>query len=629
MEQKWNKYGANYAVSSENEFIRYKVCIKICIMHSVPREYKCNKSADQFCYICGKWTKIKARRTITEHIKTLYRQYFNLEILHQDKCWVPHTVCSTCNSALGRWANGNDHLSFGQPMLWRDPINHLTNCYICKTNVVLSKKRQDNVRYATVDSVTLPVPHSANLPIPIPPTQCGNQSCSLDLDSDGSDGEDPASRYGDVDDDEDTLYIPDTSEPHLLTQAEFDDLVRDLYLTKHMSELLGSRLQQWKLLKIDVKITATRERSASLAAWFDVNDKICYCKNIPMLFAEMKQRFDPQEWRLFIDGSISSIKAVLLHIGNQKPSVPVAFAIGIKEEYSTMQKILQLTQYDTFRFKVIADFKVVGILMGLQGGNVKFPCFLCLWDSRAHTEHFKRSVWPKRTDETSHEYNRITDPLISWEQIILPPLHIKLGLMSNFVKALTKTNPEAIEFLNSMFPKLSELKIKQGIFVGPQIKQVLRSEEFKLYLTEEQKDAWKSFEDVVTGFLGNTRQPNYKELIDKMLENYGKIGANLSLKMHFLMSHKEFFPDNCGAYSDEHGERFHQDISNMEERFNGRYIPNMLGEYCWMLIRTEKAMHKRRSEKQHFRRHADQNITQNDDIMAKHLASLKMTTSNL
>lgn len=95
------------------------------------------------------------------------------------------------------------------------------------------------------------------------------------------------------------------------------------------------------------------------------------------------------------------------------------------------------------------------------------------------------------------------------------------------------------------------------------------------------------------------------------------------------MSHKEFFPDNCGAYSDEHGERFHQDISNMEERFNGRYIPNMLGEYCWMLIRTEKAMHKRRSEKQHFRRHADQNITQNDDIMAKHLASLKMTTSNL
>ena len=35
---------------------------------------------------------------------------------------------------------------------------------------------------------------------------------------------------------------------------------------------------------------------------------------------------------------------------------------------------------------------------------------------------------------------------------------------------------------------------------------------------------------------------------------------------HFLGSHLDFFPENCGYVSDEHGERFHQDIAAMEGR---------------------------------------------------------------
>jgi hypothetical protein len=40
----------------------------------------------------------------------------------------------------------------------------------------------------------------------------------------------------------------------------------------------------------------------------------------------------------------------------------------------------------------------------------------------------------------------------------------------------------------------------------------------------------------------------------------------MSLKIHFLLSHLDFFPPNPGAVSDEYGERFHQDISSMKER---------------------------------------------------------------
>jgi hypothetical protein len=59
----------------------------------------------------------------------------------------------------------------------------------------------------------------------------------------------------------------------------------------------------------------------------------------------------------------------------------------------------------------------------------------------------------------------------------------------------------------------------------------------------------------------------------------------MSLKVHFLDSHLEFFPENLGAVSVEHGERFHQDISNMEKRYQGKWSLSMLADYCWTLKR--------------------------------------------
>jgi hypothetical protein len=59
----------------------------------------------------------------------------------------------------------------------------------------------------------------------------------------------------------------------------------------------------------------------------------------------------------------------------------------------------------------------------------------------------------------------------------------------------------------------------------------------------------------------------------------------MSLKVHFLDSHLDFFPENLGAVSDEHGERFHQDISNMEKRHQGKWSLSMLADYCWTLKR--------------------------------------------
>ncbi|MGH0166689.1 UNVERIFIED_CONTAM: hypothetical protein FKN15_053679 [Acipenser sinensis] len=52
-----------------------------------------------------------------------------------------------------------------------------------------------------------------------------------------------------------------------------------------------------------------------------------------------------------------------------------------------------------------------------------------------------------------------------------------------------------------------------------------------------------------------------------------------------------------GAYSEEQGERFHQDILDFERRYQGQYNENMMGDYiCW-LIRESDLQYNRKSRK--------------------------------
>ena len=67
----------------------------------------------------------------------------------------------------------------------------------------------------------------------------------------------------------------------------------------------------------------------------------------------------------------------------------------------------------------------------------------------------------------------------------------------------------------------------------------------------------------------------------------------MSIKLHFLKSHIDYFPENLGDISEEQGERFHQDIRVMEERYQGRWDCHMMADYCWNLKReSSTAVHK-------------------------------------
>jgi len=62
---------------------------------------------------------------------------------------------------------------------------------------------------------------------------------------------------------------------------------------------------------------------------------------------------------------------------------------------------------------------------------------------------------------------------------------------------------------------LSEAKLKEGIFIGPQIRDLIKDEYFDRLLKGDGKAAWDSFKFVVKGFLGNRRAQNYEKLVNE------------------------------------------------------------------------------------------------------------------
>jgi hypothetical protein len=97
-------------------------------------------------------------------------------------------------------------------------------------------------------------------------------------------------------------------------------------------------------------------------------------------------------------------------------------------------------------------------------------------------------------------------------------MHLKLGLMKNFVKAMNQEEA-AFTYLREKFPRLSEAKLKEGIFIGPQTRHLIKDEYFDKRFQSDEKAAWDSFKFVVKGFLGNRRAQNYEELINNLLQS--------------------------------------------------------------------------------------------------------------
>ena len=131
--------------------------------------------------------------------------------------------------------------------------------------------------------------------------------------------------------------------------------------------------------------------------------------------------------------------------------MPVAYSTTLKETYYSLQLILDKLNYHSNLWYVCADLKVVALLRGVQLGCTKYCCFLCLWDSRARNKHYIEKTWPQRIEEEEGQHNVVALSLVPQNKIILPPMHIKLGLFKQFVKGLRK------DFLHLNFCMFSQI----------------------------------------------------------------------------------------------------------------------------------------------------------------------------
>jgi len=175
--------------------------------------------------------------------------------------------------------------------------------------------------YPNIPSALRPVLDGEGISVPEPPKEFSIDSDAEDEgESPSGSPEPPASTEPHVS--HGRLSAP---QPHILTQDELNDLVRHLELSKSKAELLGSRLKQWKLLEKNVRISSSQ--SSAVGAFFRTEDDLVFCYDVDGLMNALGIKHDPQEWRPFIDSSKLYLKAVLLHNGNQHPSIPVGHAV--------------------------------------------------------------------------------------------------------------------------------------------------------------------------------------------------------------------------------------------------------------------------------------------------------------
>jgi len=171
-----------------------------------------------------------------------------------------------------------------------------------------------------------------------------------------------------------------------------------------------------------------------LVQFFKMERGLVFSTDIDGLMETLNINHIPQDWRLFIDSSKLSLKAVLLHNGNTLPSIPVGHSVHNKESYENMKILMEAINYDKFKRQICGDLKVIALLLGLQQGFTKYCCFICEWEGRDQSLHYSRKDWPARKFLEPGIMNVENQPLVELSEILLPSMHLKLGLTKKLCK---------------------------------------------------------------------------------------------------------------------------------------------------------------------------------------------------
>jgi hypothetical protein len=122
----------------------------------------------------------------------------------------------------------------------------------------------------------------------------------------------------------------------------------------------------------------------------------------------------------------------LLHNGNTLPSFLLFIQCIIRGHMRTGR----FWWKPLIKWQICGDLTVIALLLGLKLGFTKCRCFFYERDSRPRSLHYSRKDWPTRKSMEPRIMNVENQPLVEPSKILLPFMHLSLGLMKNFVKAM-------------------------------------------------------------------------------------------------------------------------------------------------------------------------------------------------
>lgn len=584
-----------------------------------------------WCFLCVSWIpdqrkkKSPVSRPLTEALLADIAVYFGSSLNGFGQPWAPQQICMYCYTCLSGWRRtGSRGLPVTVPAKWSPPEEHHpgsrdSNCFFCRS---ISPRGPEKEIPFFDGCVQRPVRRERKEAYPVrvlPEIPAEQDSSSSELEDDDKEDPDWTPEDGSI-----LPYIGP------LDQGMLDYLLQMVTATKEDGQFIGSFLLNAGLLKPGTKINQ-RNRSKEFEKFFavqtityteqkkngtsaEVIKEVAYCTDIDGLLQTQGVVHQKDHWRLYMDGSQKSFKCFLLHNEVDKskrlPSVLVLIGNDVPEKYQTIRAVLALLKYADYGWMVQADLKLINIISGMKMAACKYPCFICRWDSKDKNKHYLPGHSAEWTEEERQpgNFSFIEEPLVPAAKIVLPELHVKLGVFQVYIKRLCSLHEEnprpAYEHYLQKF-KLSEEKLKAGAINGVDVRRLVDDEVFAELLESEgaspESEAWQAFVQVDKRFFGKDDRPeDYQVLVGDMIGTFQRMGCNMSLKMHLMVDHLDLFPAHLGTWSDQHGERGHQEVKSSARLYGDTRTTRVLTERMHQVKRPSAQPPHCKHKRSHF-----------------------------
>jgi hypothetical protein len=180
-------------------------------------------------------------------VKMAYELHFGCKVCDLDKSWAPHSCCSRWMRYLRSWLIGtHQSVPLTVPVVWREQKKHCIDCCFCltKTDGHSSKSKHTLVDpniLQPYDLLNMTIPYQFLSHLNVGRCMKKNQQHLFRRRT-------WTFRF------QCGYWYPATV-PHLISQSELNDTVKDPNLSKIQAALMASRLQGWNLTQQGVKVS--------------------------------------------------------------------------------------------------------------------------------------------------------------------------------------------------------------------------------------------------------------------------------------------------------------------------------------------------------------------------------------